>query len=198
MKSLWIRSAVLGVSALCVGGVALGQDAASAGSQGASSTMAQDKMFVKNAAEGSTAEIQLSQMALKKSHNDEVKQYAQKMVDDHTKLISDMKPFADQMGVTPPTTLNATHKAQAARLRSMTGDKFDKEYVTAMVADHHKDLADFTAEGNSTANPDLKNTVMQGTQVIKQHTDMIDQIAQKDGIATPRPRCRRCSRGPDR
>ena len=168
------------VIACCVATAPLFAQAAPSGD-----TAAQDKMFVAKAAEGSMAEIQMSQLALKKSKNDEVKSYAQKMIDDHNTLIASMKPLADQMGVTPPTKLTPAHQAEAARLKAMSGDKFDKEYVTAMVGDHHKDLGEFMTEQNTTSNADLKAVVAQGTQVVRMHTEMIDQMAQKDGITTP-------------
>ena len=177
MRSLRSCSVVLGMMSLCGAGMVMAQDA--------NSTSAQDKLFVEKASEGSMAEIQMSQLALKKSKNDEVKTYAQKMIDDHTKLMADMKPFADQMGVVPPTKLNKTHQEEAARLRAMSGDKFDQEYITAMVADHHKDLGEFKTEQDTTANADLKATVAQGTTVIQQHTEMIDKMAQAKGISTP-------------
>ena len=153
--------------------------------QDASSTTAQDKTFVMKAGKGSLAEIQMSNMALKKSKNADVKAFAQKMVDDHTKLIADMKPFADQMGVPPPTKVTPEAMQEEARLKAMSGEKFDKEYITAMVADHHKDLGEFMTERDTTANQDLKATVAQGTQVVKEHTQMIDQMAQTKGIPTP-------------
>ncbi len=154
-------------------------------SGGPSSTAAQDKMFLMNSAEGGMAEIAMSKLALRKSKSDDVKTYAQKMIDDHTMLIANMKPFADKMGVQPPTKLKPAHMQEAQRLKAMSGDSFDKEYITAMVADHHKDLGEFKAEEASTANPDLKSTVAQGEQVIQQHTTMIDQMAQTKGIPTP-------------
>lgn len=178
MKINGLRLAVLtGMAAVCCSTSAFSQDA--------SSTAAQDKMFLMKSAEGSMTEIQASKLALKKSKNDEVKTYAQKMIDDHTMLISNMKPFADQMGVMPPTKLSKPHQMEAQRLESMSGDKFDKEYITAMVADHHKDLGEFITEQSTTANPDLKAAVTSGTKVIQEHTEMIDAIAQKSGISTP-------------
>src|ERR1700675_2397646 len=56
-----------------------------------------DKAFVRNALEGGMAEVQLGQLALQKSSNDDVKQFAQKMIDDHTKLGDEMKQVAVQM-----------------------------------------------------------------------------------------------------
>ena len=170
-----MRAVVFGVAVVSASGVmARAQD-----------TAAQDKMFLMNAAEGGMTEIQASQLALKKSKDADVKAYAQKMIDDHTMLMAQMKPFAEQMGVTPPMKLKPEHQQEMARLKSMSGDKFDKEYVTAMVADHHKDLGDFMTERDTTSNADLKATVAKGTDVVKDHTQMIDQMAQKDGIPTP-------------
>ncbi len=174
MKIQVIRTAVLGAAALCCTGFSPAQD-----------TAAQDKQFLTKAAEGNMAEIAMSKVALKKSKNDEVKTYAQKMIDDHTTMISNMKPVADKLGVQPPAKLNAEHQAEAARLKSMSGDKFDKEFITAMVADHHKDVEEFTAEQNVTQDSDVKALVTQGMPIIKMHTEMIDQMAQKNGITTP-------------
>ncbi len=171
-----LRNALLGGLAVVCCGSALAQS---------STFSAKDKMFLKNSAEGSMTEIKLSQVALQKSSNDDVKQFAQKMIDDHTKLISDMKPYADQAGVTPPTTLKPAHQALEKKLSALNGDTFDKQYIAAMVKDHKQDLMEFKAEESSTANPDLKNTVSQGEQVVQQHYDMINQIAQKNGVSTP-------------
>ena len=178
MKLNGMRIAVVTAAAtLCCTGSVFAQDA--------SSTAAQDKTFVMKAGQGSLAEIQMANLALKKSKNADVKAFAQKMVDDHTKLIADMKPFANQMGVPPPTKVPADAMQEEARLRVLSGDSFDKEYITAMVADHHKDLGEFMTERDSTANPDLKATVAQGTTVVKEHTQMIDQMAQAKWISTP-------------
>ena len=179
MKSNGMRVAVLGsVAAMCCSGSAFGQ-------QSSGDFSAKDKMFMKDAAEGSMTEIRLAKIALDKSSNSDVKDFAQKMVTDHSKLIEDMKPLAQQAGVTPPTHLKPKDEMLAKKLSALSGDTFDKQYIAAMVKDHHKDLADFKAEEASTSNAELKSTVAQGEQVIQQHTDMIDQIAQKNGVSAP-------------
>ncbi len=187
MTGKGMRTMILAAAALSFAGAGLAQDAGGMGASGtsASATAAQDKMFVQKAGMGSLAEIQMAKLALQKSKNPDVKQFAQKMVDDHTMLISNMKPFADRMGVPPPTRVSPEDRQEEARLRSMSGDAFDKEYITTMVADHHKDLGEFITERDTTQNQELKQTVAQGTDVIRQHTQMADQLAQAKGIATP-------------
>ncbi|WP_263385671.1 DUF4142 domain-containing protein [Granulicella arctica] len=165
---------------LCVGSALLYTSAIIA--QDPSSSMAADKNFVMLADEGNSAEIAASQMALKKSKNPEVKTYAQQMIDDHTKLRSDMAPFASKMNVTTPQPVNETHRAEAKRLAALSGKQFDMEYIKAMDQDHHKTLGLFQNEESTTSNQDLKAAVQQGEQVVKQHTDMADQMAQKMSI----------------
>jgi putative membrane protein len=132
--------------------------AAPRGKQHEGDSTDQDKEFLMKSAEGNMAEIELSKLALQKSQNDEVKQFAKKMVDDHTMLINDMRPFADEMGITPPSKLNPNHQILFDRLKGLSGTQFDKEYISAMVANHHNALSEFKAEESSTNNPDLKKT----------------------------------------
>jgi putative membrane protein len=151
----------------------------------AADTARQDKKFVEDSGAGSLAEVQMGKLALQNSQNPEVRKFAQKMVDDHSMLIQTMKPFADKMGVPPPSKLDRAEKDEYDRLAGKKGPSFDKDYVTTRVDDHHKDLADFTRERDTTANPDLKATVAKGREVILQHTVMIDGIAQKMNIPVP-------------
>ena len=48
----------------------------------------QDKMFLRNASEGNIAEVKLGQLAVQKANSADVKAIAQKMVDDHNKMVS--------------------------------------------------------------------------------------------------------------
>ena len=140
-----------------------------------------DKMFVKTAAEGGLTEVKLGELASQKSSSDDVKQFGQKMVTDHTQLNDDMKPIAQSMGITPPTQLNKKDQKMYDKLSAMSGDAFDKAYLSAMVKDHHNDLSAFKAEASSTQNADLKAAVEKGTAVIQEHTTMVEKLAQAKG-----------------
>jgi len=156
-----------------------------AGSEFHSSASQKDKEFLAKASQGGLAEVEMGKIASTKAKDPEVKQFAQKMIEDHTKLLADMKPFADQLGVTPPAKLSVEHEQTASRLKSLSGEEFDKEYIKAMVADHHADLAEFSAEKASASDPGLRQAVANGTEVIRMHTQMIDKIAKKNGMPTP-------------
>lgn len=140
-----------------------------------------DKLFLRTAAEGGMAEVQMGQLAAQKGGSDEVKQFGQKMVDDHTMLNNAMKPIADSMGVRAPTKLNKKDQQEFDKLNGLSGDAFDKEYLTFMSKDHHNDLKEFKEEDMTAGDPSLKAAVDKGIQVIQQHTMMVDQLAKSKG-----------------
>ena len=136
-----------------------------------------DMMFVKKALQGSMAEVQVAQLALQKTSNDQVKQFAQHMVTDHTKLLNDMKPVAQQIGVTVPNGPDKKQKMMMARLQAMSGAEFDKAYVQAMVKDHKEDDADFKMEISNGQSQAVKDAASKGDPVIESHLQMIQGIA---------------------
>jgi len=119
-----------------------------------------DRLFVEDALKGGMAEVQLGQLALQKSNNADVKQFAQKMVDDHTKLGDQMKRVAQQIGVKVPDGPSKKDKATMAKLQALNGDDFDKGYVKDMVKDYKTDLNDFKNEAENGSNPTVKNAAV--------------------------------------
>jgi putative membrane protein len=168
----WCLTAILAVS--CMGMSLRAQD-----------SKASDKKFVKNALEGSLAEVNYAKLALQKSKDPNVTKFADKMVHDHEMLIADMKPLAKQLGVSIPSTAPISDHAKYMELKMKSGTDFDRAYVEAMVKDHHQDLQDFIDEQGKTQNPEVRAAVEKGEGVIREHTEMIDKIAHMGGIQTP-------------
>lgn len=142
-----------------------------------------DKKFVKEAAEGSNAEIALGKLAQEKGNSADVKQFGERMVTDHTKLNEQMQPVAQQMGITvSPDQIPAKDKALEAKLQALSGDAFDKAYIRAMVKDHSQDVKQFQHEAASAKDPALKQAVEQGLPVIQEHLQIAQQMAQAHNV----------------
>src|SRR5580692_2613002 len=141
-----------------------------------------DKMFVKKALQGGMAEVQLGQLTLQKSNNDQVKQFAQRMIDDHTKLGEQMKPVAQQLGVSVPTEPSKKDKQTMAKLQALSGSAYDQAYIKDMVKDHKQDLSDFQMEASNGQDPAVKDAATQGSQIISQHLQMAQQLAKDQNI----------------
>jgi putative membrane protein len=145
----------------------------------------QDKMFLRKAAEGGIAEVKLGQLAAQKASSEDVKDFGQKMVDDHTKLNLEIAQVADSMGVMLPKLMNKEDQAEYDKLNALSGNDFDVEYLSFMVKDHHKDLHEFRMEAGSHADPMLHNEVVKAQSVIHEHTVMVDKLARARGIPVP-------------
>ena len=143
-----------------------------------------DQAFVKKALEGGTAEVQLGQLAQQKSQSEDVKQFGQKMVEDHTQLGEQMKPIAQQLGVKEPKGPSKKDKQLIAKLEGLSGPQFDEAYIQAMVKDHKEDLKEFKDEAQAAQNQNVKQAAQQGVGVIAQHLQLIQQIAQNHNIVT--------------
>jgi putative membrane protein len=157
------------------------QQQAQMGASGMNTGPAVDKAFVKKALEGNMAEIEMGKLALQKSNDDQVKQFAQRMVDDHGKMQDQLKPAAQQMGVKVPDGPSKSQVKSMDKMKALSGDAFDQAYIKDMVKDHKKDDSDFKLEAQSTQNPQLKHLVMQSDQIIESHLQQAQQIAQTKG-----------------
>jgi putative membrane protein len=145
----------------------------------------QDKMFLRKAAEGGLAEVEFGQLAVQRGASEEVKTFGQKMVDDHTKLNLEMAKVADGMGVRLPKSMNKDDQTEYEKLKTLSGNDFDMEYLAFMVKDHHKDLHEFRMEAASSTDPALHEAVVDAQNIIHDHTVMVDKIARAKGVPIP-------------
>jgi len=142
-----------------------------------------DQAFVAKALAGGDAEVQLGQIAEQKSQSNDVKQFAQKMVSDHTQMGDKwFKPVAKQLGVAEPKGPDKKDKKLIAKLETLSGPQFDTEYIQAMLKDHKQDLKDFNEEAQSAQDPNVKQVAQQGATVIQQHLQLIEQIAKNHNV----------------
>ncbi len=145
----------------------------------------QDKMFLRKAAEEGIAQVKLGQLAAQKGSSEDVKAFAQKMVDDHTKMNLEMGQVADSLGVMLPKSMNKDDQAEYDKLNALSGNDFDMEYLSYMVKDHHKDLHEFRLEAARPADPTLHDEVVKAQGIIHDHTVMVDKLARAKGIPVP-------------
>lgn len=144
-----------------------------------------DQAFVSKAMQGGLAEVQLGQLAQQKAQSEDVKQFAQKMVNDHSQMNDKwLKPVAKQMSVSEPKGPSKKDKKLMEKLQGLNGQAFDTAYIQAMVKDHKEDLKDFQGESQTAQDPNVKQIATQGTDILQKHLQMIEQIAQAHNVPT--------------
>ncbi len=136
-----------------------------------------DVKFIKEAAIGNMAEVQLGEMAREKASAPEVKEFAARMVTDHSKALANLKAVAQAKGVELPNELDAKHKETAEKLSKLSGAEFDKAYMKEMRKDHKKDVSEFEEAAKEVKDPELKGYVEKTLPVLKEHFAMAKDIS---------------------
>ena len=142
---------------------------------------AMDQHFMKEAAEGGMAEVELGNLASQKASSSEVKHFGERMVQDHTKANDQLKQIASSKGVKLPSEPSHAQMAEKKRLEKLSGTQFDKAYMDAMLKDHKKDVADFQKESQSGKDPDLKSFASQTLPTLQDHLKQAQSVAPNAG-----------------
>jgi len=139
---------------------------------------------MKEAAEGGMAEVALGQLAADKASSPEVKEFAQRMVKDHSEANDQLKQIATQKGVTLPGSLSAKYETVRHKLSKLSGDAFDQAYMSDMLKDHKADIAAFQKESTSGKDPDVKQFASQTLPTLQDHLKQAETLSPKLSSAT--------------
>jgi putative membrane protein len=101
-----------------------------------------DRNWVSDQLSDGMAEVELARLAKDHAANSDVKQFAQMMIDDHTKAGDQLKQIASQYSITPESNVDDTHQDLVDKLSKLNGADFDKQYMDAMVDDHQDAVSD--------------------------------------------------------
>ncbi|NEQ21320.1 MAG: DUF4142 domain-containing protein [Microcoleus sp. SIO2G3] len=147
------------------------------GQQQRNQLSALDRQFVIDAAQGGMAEVQLGQLALERSRNPEVKQFARQMVQEHTRANERLMRLATQKGITPPTTPGPKYEAAMNRLMQLSGEAFDQAYMNeAGVNGHLESAAVYQRQAALGQDPDLKAFAATILPRVQGHLEMASEM----------------------
>lgn len=135
-----------------------------------------DAEFATKAAVGGMAEVELGKLALTKTSNAKIKEFANMMVSDHGKANADLMAVAKTKNITLPAVVDDEHKQKMADLEKKTGADFDKAYVSTMVDGHKSTLKLMQDEAANGKDADLKAFAGKTAPVVQAHLTMIESI----------------------
>jgi putative membrane protein len=135
-----------------------------------------DKKFLKDAAIGGMTEVELGKLAQQKASSDAVKQFGQKMVDDHTKANDQLKELASKENIPVPDALDSKHESRINKLAKLSGPDFDKAYIKDQVKDHQQDVSEFKTEADSGTDPNIKQFASNTLPTLEQHLNMAKEL----------------------
>jgi len=138
---------------------------------------------MKQLAQANLSEIEAGKAAAAKAQSPDVKQFAQKMVNDHQQMLNELEALAKRKGVALPQSASLKDKAQAKLAERATGAEFDKKYMEEMVKDHQKDAKETQDLAAKAKDPDFKAAVQKAHARIEEHLKLAQRVASQHGAA---------------
>lgn len=133
---------------------------------------AQGENFVDEASAKGMAEIETAKLALEKSTSEDVKSFAQKMIDDHTVANQKLAEIAgqhDDLQLSDEATLMDKAKAMILQLRD--GENFDKAYANNQVVAHEQNIELFRNYIEQGENAALKEYAQETLPKLEHHLE---------------------------
>lgn len=132
--------------------------------------------FAVSAADAGLMEVQLATLALSKATSGKVKEFAQMMLDDHTKANEELKALAQKKNITLPTSLSDKQQKKYTEMSEKTGADFDKEYCDLMVKDHKDVVEMFKKAQENSKDPELKAWASEKLPTLEHHLSMAERM----------------------
>ena len=123
------------------------------------------------------AEVELAKIAEQKASSDQVKQFAQRLVADHTKANDQLKQIASRQNVNIPDELGKKYQSKVDKLNKLSGADFDKAYVKDQVKDHKDAVSEFKSESQNGTVPEVQQFASQTLPTLEQHLDLAKNLS---------------------
>ncbi len=133
---------------------------------------ATDRDFVQRAASGGMAELQAAQLAQQRGSSSQVRQFAARMITDHTQANDELQQIAQEANITLPTKPTGKDAAAGQRLGALNGTAFDQAYAQVELGNHQQDVALFRKEATSGQDPALKAFAQKMLPILQQHLQL--------------------------
>ena len=147
-----------------------------------------DESFLKQADQNGLAEVESSKLALTKAQHQQVKAFAQQMVDDHTKANDELKALAQSKGVELPNQPSLAQRAKMKLLEKSDPENFDRRYIEQMGVEAHEDNVKlFQKAANEARDADVKSYASTTLPKLQEHLRMaqdLKAVTDKDGSAS--------------
>ncbi|HSK40830.1 MAG TPA: DUF4142 domain-containing protein [Arenibaculum sp.] len=180
-----MAAAIAAMLALPAMGAAQQTSGAATAQQGTLSE--QDQAFVTNAASSNQFEILSSEMMLEalgdSQDNQDIRQFAERMVSDHTTVGQELESIAQAKGLTVEPDLNASHRSMMEELNTYPADQRAPTYIHYQVVAHQDAMNLFGLQVNEGQDPELRSFAQQTLPALEQHLEMAQAIQSDMNVA---------------
>ncbi len=176
-------------AALALSPPSLAQSAAitiAPGSTGAATPSQADLAFATRAAAAGLAEVEVGKIAMKRAASDGVRQFAELMLEDHSRANEKLTAIASQKNISIPKAPGDAERRLLAELQTLAGEAFDRALLAQAREDHQAAIALYSKEAESGSDPDLRKFASDTLPKLQQHLQHIEVLLKaKADVSTP-------------
>jgi putative membrane protein len=118
-------------------------------------------------------EVQASELARDRTSSQSVRQFAQRMINDHTQANRELMQIASRYGITPPSTPGPAEQAAYQTLQQLSGAAFDRQYLDQQFGAHVTQHAMYQVAADRAQASDLRAYAQRTAPIIQQHLDQL-------------------------
>jgi putative membrane protein len=149
----------------------------------------QDQAFLEQAAHNGHAELSAGRLALTKARHPQVQAFAQRMIEDHTRMGAELVALATARNYKPPAEPSMLQKGKEMVIGGMADETFDRRYVHQMGVEAHQDTIRLYEKAASEArDPEIKAFAMKHLPGLRQHLETARELKMKVEPTVPPPR----------
>ncbi|MCU1263437.1 MAG: outer membrane protein [Bryobacterales bacterium] len=139
-----------------------------------------DKQFIMDVALRGMRQIEVAKIAIDKTSNPAIKQYAQKVVREQGKATGALKRIAGKQSITIPDSIDTKQQADVDRLAKLSGEGFDRAYMKDQVRMHERSLRDFQREVKDGRDDSVKQFAARVLPLVEQHLQTAKDLAKSN------------------
>ena len=138
---------------------------------------AEDREFLTTAIQAGLAEVEFAQLALENAQDEQVRGFAERMVEEHTAANEQLMNLAETAGMAPPTEMDRQHQTLFQQLSELSGGEFDRRYMQGQVEDHRTAVELYSTEATQPRGP-VDALAGQLLPALREHLEMAQQLSQ--------------------
>lgn len=136
-----------------------------------------DQAFLEQAAQNGHAEVSAGRLALTKARNPKVRDFAQRMVDEHTQLGEDLKLLAAARRYTPPSEPSRLQKGKEMIIAGLGDATFDRRYLNQMGVEAPKaTIPLYEKTARESRDPEVKAFASKHLPALRQHLQTAQEL----------------------
>lgn len=135
-----------------------------------------DTTFITKAGSCIQREIEISKLAVTQARNDDVKKFAQKVVDETTAALEDLKKVGTSANVNVPSKMDEEAQKKFDTFKDYKGENFDRDYMKCMVEHHEKAVKELTRASKEAKSSELRNLATKQLPLVEKCVERAKEI----------------------